>query len=72
MTTINVPTRDEVSPANQAIFDQLKSSLGTVPNLYATLPPISPRPGGGTGESSRSAMMVFPKTTVTRPHLMHY
>jgi AhpD family alkylhydroperoxidase len=37
MTTINVPTRDEVSPANQAIFDNLKSGLGTVPNLYATL-----------------------------------
>ncbi len=37
MTTINVPKRDEVSPANQAIFDKLKSSLGTVPNLYATL-----------------------------------
>ncbi|WP_281664125.1 carboxymuconolactone decarboxylase family protein [Paraburkholderia fungorum] len=37
MTTINVPTRDEVSPANQAIFDKLKSSLGMVPNLYATL-----------------------------------
>jgi AhpD family alkylhydroperoxidase len=36
MTTINVPTRDEVSPANQAIFDKLKSSLGVVPNLYAT------------------------------------
>jgi AhpD family alkylhydroperoxidase len=37
MTTINVPTREEVSPANQAIFDKLKASLGTVPNLYATL-----------------------------------
>jgi AhpD family alkylhydroperoxidase len=37
MTTINVPTRHEVSPANQAIFDNLKSSLGVVPNLYATL-----------------------------------
>ncbi|MFL9864658.1 carboxymuconolactone decarboxylase family protein [Paraburkholderia fungorum] len=37
MTIINVPTRDEVSPANQAIFDKLKSSLGKVPNLYATL-----------------------------------
>jgi AhpD family alkylhydroperoxidase len=36
MLTINVPTRDEVSPANQAIFDKLKSSLGSVPNLYAT------------------------------------
>lgn len=37
MTTINVPTRDDVSPANQAIFDQLKTALGMVPNLYATL-----------------------------------
>jgi AhpD family alkylhydroperoxidase len=37
MTTINVPTREEVSPANQAIFDNLKKSLGKVPNLYATL-----------------------------------
>lgn len=37
MTTINVPTREEVSPANQAIFDKLRSSLGSVPNLYATL-----------------------------------
>jgi uncharacterized peroxidase-related enzyme len=32
-----VPTRDAVSEANQAIFDKLKSSLGMVPNLYATL-----------------------------------
>ena len=37
MTTIHVPTRDQVSPANQALFDQLKSGLGMVPNLYATL-----------------------------------
>ena len=36
MTTIHVPTRDEVSPANQAIFDQLRKALGMVPNLYAT------------------------------------
>ncbi len=36
MSTINVPTRDEVSAGNQAIFDQLKSKLGFVPNLYAT------------------------------------
>lgn len=33
--TFTVPTRDEVSPANQGIFDQLKSNLGFVPNLYA-------------------------------------
>lgn len=37
MTTINVPTRDEVSPANQALFDNLKKALGKTPNLYATL-----------------------------------
>lgn len=37
MATINVPTRDEVSAGNQAIFDQLKGKLGMVPNLYATL-----------------------------------
>jgi AhpD family alkylhydroperoxidase len=37
MTPINVPTRDQVSPANQAHFDTLKKGLGMVPNLYATL-----------------------------------
>jgi len=37
MSKINVPTREDVSPANQAIFDKLKSTLGMVPNLYATL-----------------------------------
>ena len=36
MTTFNVPTRDHVSPANQALFDTLKKGLGMVPNLYAT------------------------------------
>jgi AhpD family alkylhydroperoxidase len=37
MTTIDVPKHEEVSPANQAIFDNLKSKLGFVPNLYAML-----------------------------------
>jgi AhpD family alkylhydroperoxidase len=37
MTPINVPTRDQVSPANRALFDSLKKGLGMVPNLYATL-----------------------------------
>ncbi|TFF40214.1 carboxymuconolactone decarboxylase family protein [Mucilaginibacter psychrotolerans] len=32
-----IPTREEVSPANQAIFDNLKKALGFVPNLYATI-----------------------------------
>ncbi len=36
MSTFNVPTREEVSPNNQAIFDNLNKALGFVPNLYAT------------------------------------
>jgi uncharacterized peroxidase-related enzyme len=37
MKQFKVPTRDEVSPANQAIFDNLTKALGFVPNLYATI-----------------------------------
>jgi len=33
--TFNVPTRDEVSAGNQAIFDNLKKAIGFTPNLYA-------------------------------------
>ena len=36
MSTFNVPTREEVSPNNQAIFDNLKKALSFVPNIYAT------------------------------------
>ncbi|NVN17194.1 carboxymuconolactone decarboxylase family protein [Muricauda sp. HICW] len=36
MSTINVPKREEVSTANQAIFDNLEKTLGFVPNLFAT------------------------------------
>ena len=36
MANIQVPTRDQVSPTNQAIFDNLQKGLGFVPNLYAT------------------------------------
>ena len=36
MTAFSVPTRDDVTPDNQAIFDDLKKALGFVPNLYAT------------------------------------
>ncbi len=36
MSTFNVPTREEVSANNQAIFDNLTKALGFVPNLYAT------------------------------------
>ncbi|WP_321894837.1 hypothetical protein [Paraburkholderia heleia] len=31
-----MPTRETLSPANQSIFDKLKSGLGVLPNLYAT------------------------------------
>jgi AhpD family alkylhydroperoxidase len=37
VSKFNVPTREEVSPANQAWFDNLQKGLGKVPNLYATL-----------------------------------
>jgi AhpD family alkylhydroperoxidase len=37
MKTFSVPTRDQVSPANQALFDNLSKALGIVPNLYATI-----------------------------------
>lgn len=37
MKKFTVPTREEVSPANQAIFDNLNNALGFVPNLYATI-----------------------------------
>ena len=36
MSTFNVPTRENVSENNQAIFDNLTKALGFVPNLYAT------------------------------------
>ncbi len=35
MKNFQVPQRSEVTETNQAIFDQLKNSLGFVPNLYA-------------------------------------
>ncbi len=37
MKMIQVPAYEQVSPANRAIFDNLKKRLGFVPNLYATL-----------------------------------
>ncbi|HAA11820.1 MAG TPA: alkylhydroperoxidase [Cytophagales bacterium] len=32
----DVPTREQVAPQNQEIFDNLNKGLGFVPNLYAT------------------------------------
>ena len=37
LTQITVPTRDQVDATSQGIFDQLKSQLGMVPNIYATI-----------------------------------
>ncbi len=35
MSRFKIPTREQVSEANQQIFDKLKEGLGFVPNLYA-------------------------------------
>ena len=37
MTKFEVPVREEVGAENKTIFDNLKSALGFVPNLYAVL-----------------------------------
>jgi len=37
MKTFNVPTMEDVSPANKKNFEALKKALGMVPNLYATI-----------------------------------
>jgi uncharacterized peroxidase-related enzyme len=36
MRPFDVPTRDDVTEQNQQIFDDLKSKVGFVPNIYAT------------------------------------
>ena len=36
MSTFNIPSREEVSATNQAIFDNLEKQVGFVPNLFAT------------------------------------
>lgn len=37
MRNFAVPTKDQVAPVNQTIFDNLNKALGFVPNLYATI-----------------------------------
>jgi len=37
MKTFTVPARENVTEANQAIFDTLKKKIGKVPNLFATM-----------------------------------
>lgn len=36
MTTFNVPTKENVSDNNKAIFESLEKNVGMVPNLYAS------------------------------------
>ena len=57
MTAFSVPTRDEVTPVNQALFDNLNKALGFVPNLYATLA-YSPTALGGylTLQNAKSSL----------------
>lgn len=37
MDTFKVPTREQVNSTNQGIFDNLKTKLGFVPNIFATM-----------------------------------
>jgi len=37
MKKFTVPSREQVAPTNQTIFDTLQKALGFVPNLYATI-----------------------------------
>jgi AhpD family alkylhydroperoxidase len=37
MLPFTVPTRDQVTPEAQAIFDQFEKSMGKMPNLYAAI-----------------------------------
>lgn len=37
MKTFHVPTRDQVTPAVQGVFDHMQSAFGMVPNLFATI-----------------------------------
>ena len=37
MPAFKVPSRDQVAPEAQTIFDQFQQSIGKMPNLYATI-----------------------------------
>ena len=56
MKQFTVPTRDEVSVTNQAIFDNLQKALGFVPNLYATI---------GYSENGLSRYLAFQSAKTT-------
>lgn len=50
MRTFEVPTREQVSPEAQGIFDNLQKQVGMVPNLYATI---------GNSANALSAYLAF-------------
>ena len=37
MKTFSVPTRDQVSENNKAVFDYFQKTIGMMPNLYALM-----------------------------------
>lgn len=37
MKKFTVPAREEVTPANQEVFDHIKKAIGKVPNLWASM-----------------------------------
>lgn len=57
MANFSVPTRAEVSENNQAIFDNLESKLGFVPNLYAYIAKNDAALGDYLGFSSRKSTL---------------
>ncbi|MGR3810311.1 carboxymuconolactone decarboxylase family protein [Jiulongibacter sp. NS-SX5] len=59
LTKIKVPTREEVDSTSQGIFDTLKSKLGTVPNLYATIGYSSDALSGILGYSEAAGKGTF-------------
>lgn len=65
MNPFTVPTREEVTPANQVLFDNLKKAIGKVPNLYATMA-YSPNALGTylTLQSAKSSLRAKEKEVV--------
>ena len=56
MRTFNVPVKAEVSPNNQAIFDNLQKGLGFVPNLYAVMAYSEHRRGAAPFDAKLDAL----------------
>lgn len=50
MRTFEVPTREQVSPEAQGIFDSLQQQVGMVPNLFATI---------GNSANALSSLLAF-------------